>query len=77
AAPKQGAGHRSAYVPSITDILQIGWWATAAAWSILQQLLLSLTFPRLLEAVEMEEDDFTASLSKQSCITEQTQYFFK
>lgn len=39
AAPKQGAGHRSAYVPSITDILQIGWWATAAAWSILQQLL--------------------------------------
>ncbi|XP_076422432.1 voltage-dependent calcium channel subunit alpha-2/delta-1 isoform X4 [Peromyscus maniculatus bairdii] len=77
AAPKQGAGHRSAYVPSIADILQIGWWATAAAWSILQQLLLSLTFPRLLEAVEMEEDDFTASLSKQSCITEQTQYFFE
>uniref|UniRef100_A0A2K6AB74 Calcium voltage-gated channel auxiliary subunit alpha2delta 1 n=1 Tax=Mandrillus leucophaeus TaxID=9568 RepID=A0A2K6AB74_MANLE len=76
AAPKQGAGHRSAYVPSIADILQIGWWATAAAWSILQQFLLSLTFPRLLEAVEMEDDDFTASLSKQSCITEQTQYFF-
>ncbi|XP_055468612.1 voltage-dependent calcium channel subunit alpha-2/delta-1 isoform X1 [Psammomys obesus] len=76
AAPKQGAGHRSAYVPSIADVLQIGWWATAAAWSILQQFLLSLTFPRLLEAVEMEEDDFTASLSKQSCITEQTQYFF-
>uniref|UniRef100_A0A8I4A1W1 Calcium voltage-gated channel auxiliary subunit alpha2delta 1 n=1 Tax=Callithrix jacchus TaxID=9483 RepID=A0A8I4A1W1_CALJA len=76
AAPKQGAGHRSAYVPSIADILQIGWWATAAAWSILQQFLLSLTFPRLLEAVEMEDDDFTTSLSKQSCITEQTQYFF-
>ncbi|KAM5204243.1 voltage-dependent calcium channel subunit alpha-2/delta-1 isoform 9-T9 [Hipposideros larvatus] len=76
AAPKQGAGHRSAYVPSIADILHIGWWATAAAWSILQQLLLSLTFPRLLEAVEMEDEDFTASLSKQSCITEQTQYFF-
>ncbi|KAM6203138.1 voltage-dependent calcium channel subunit alpha-2/delta-1 isoform 6-T6 [Rhynchocyon petersi] len=76
AAPKQGAGHRSAYVPSIADILRIGWWATAAAWSILQQFLLSLTFPRFLEAVEMEEDDFTATLSKQSCITEQTQYFF-
>ncbi|XP_021545475.2 voltage-dependent calcium channel subunit alpha-2/delta-1 isoform X7 [Neomonachus schauinslandi] len=76
AAPKQGAGHRSASVPSIADILHVGWWATAAAWSILQQFLLSLTFPRLLEAVEMEEEDFTASLSKQSCITEQTQYFF-
>ncbi|XP_040826928.1 voltage-dependent calcium channel subunit alpha-2/delta-1 isoform X2 [Ochotona curzoniae] len=76
AAPKQGAGHRSAHVPSISDILQIGWWATAAAWSILQQFLLSLTFPRLLDAVEMEDEDFSASLSKQSCITEQTQYFF-
>uniref|UniRef100_A0A8C0LD23 Calcium voltage-gated channel auxiliary subunit alpha2delta 1 n=1 Tax=Canis lupus dingo TaxID=286419 RepID=A0A8C0LD23_CANLU len=54
ATPKQGAGHRSAYVPSVADILHIGWWATAA----------------------MEEEDFTASLSKQSCITEQTQYFF-
>lgn len=77
AAPKQGAGHRSAYVPSIADILHIGWWATAAAWSILQQFLLSLTFPRLLEAVDIEDEDFTASLSKQSCITEQTQYFFE
>ncbi|XP_054980113.1 voltage-dependent calcium channel subunit alpha-2/delta-1 isoform X1 [Sorex araneus] len=76
AAPKQGAGHRSAYVPSIADILHIGWWATAAAWSILQQFLLSLSFPRLLEAADLEEEDFTASLSKQSCITEQTQYFF-
>ncbi|KAM7121261.1 voltage-dependent calcium channel subunit alpha-2/delta-1 isoform 2-T2 [Molossus nigricans] len=77
AAPKQGAGPRSAYVPSIADILHIGWWATAAAWSILQQFILSLTFPRLLEAVEMEDDDFTSPLSKQSCITEQTQYFFE
>ncbi|XP_059568142.1 voltage-dependent calcium channel subunit alpha-2/delta-1 isoform X3 [Myotis yumanensis] len=76
AAPKQGAGHRSAYVPSIADILHIGWWATAAAWSILQQFILSLTFPRLLEAVDVEDEDFTASISKQSCITEQTQYFF-
>ncbi|XP_028933433.1 voltage-dependent calcium channel subunit alpha-2/delta-1 isoform X4 [Ornithorhynchus anatinus] len=75
-APKQGGGLRSVYVPSIADILHIGWWATTAAWSILQQLILSLTFPRLLEAVEMDDDDFTAALSKQSCITEQTQYFF-
>ncbi|XP_051817590.1 voltage-dependent calcium channel subunit alpha-2/delta-1 isoform X3 [Antechinus flavipes] len=75
-SPKQGAGNRSSYVPSIADILHIGWWATAAAWSILQQLILSLTFPRLLEAVDVDDDDFSAVLSKQSCITEQTQYFF-
>uniref|UniRef100_A0A8D0G9G3 VWFA domain-containing protein n=1 Tax=Sphenodon punctatus TaxID=8508 RepID=A0A8D0G9G3_SPHPU len=65
--PKQGAGLRSAYVPTIADILHLGWWASAA-------LFLSLTFPHYLEA---DEDDFTAALSKQSCITEQTQYFFE
>ncbi|KAI1239477.1 hypothetical protein IHE44_0012602 [Lamprotornis superbus] len=74
--PKQGAGLRSAY-PTITDILQLGWWASAAAWSILQQLFLSLTFPRFLEAADMEDDDFGAALPKTSCITEQTQYFFE
>ncbi|KAF4793945.1 Voltage-dependent calcium channel subunit alpha-2/delta-1 [Turdus rufiventris] len=75
--PKQGAGLRSAYVPTIADILQLGWWASAAAWSILQQLFLSLTFPRFLEAADMEDDDFGAALPKTSCITEQTQYFFE
>uniref|UniRef100_A0A8C2XWV2 VWFA domain-containing protein n=1 Tax=Capra hircus TaxID=9925 RepID=A0A8C2XWV2_CAPHI len=61
AAPKQGAGHRSAYVPSIADILHI------------VQILVLLV---MRKKFEMEDDDFTASLSKQSCITEQTQYFF-
>ena len=35
-------------------------------------IIMVFVFP----TVEMEDDDFTASLSKQSCITEQTQYFF-
>nr|XP_034983188.1 voltage-dependent calcium channel subunit alpha-2/delta-1 isoform X4 [Zootoca vivipara] len=73
---KQGAGLRSVYVPTIADMLHLGWWASAAAWSILQQLFLGLTFPRFLSAVEMEEEDFSAIPSKQSCITVQTQYFF-
>ncbi|XP_054845021.1 voltage-dependent calcium channel subunit alpha-2/delta-1 isoform X1 [Eublepharis macularius] len=75
--PRQGAGLRSAYVPTVADILHLGWWASAAAWSILQQLFLGLTFPRFLGAVEVEEEDFTAIPSKQSCITVQTQYFFE
>uniref|UniRef100_A0A8C0BXR9 Calcium voltage-gated channel auxiliary subunit alpha2delta 1 n=1 Tax=Buteo japonicus TaxID=224669 RepID=A0A8C0BXR9_9AVES len=33
--PKQGAGLRSAYVPTITDILHLGWWASAAACAAL------------------------------------------
>ncbi|XP_078138002.1 voltage-dependent calcium channel subunit alpha-2/delta-1a isoform X3 [Centroberyx gerrardi] len=29
---KAAAGLRSVYVPTIADILNVGWWATAAAW---------------------------------------------
>ncbi|XP_066561315.1 voltage-dependent calcium channel subunit alpha-2/delta-1 isoform X2 [Amia ocellicauda] len=72
---KAAAGLRSVYVPTIADILNIGWWASTAAWSILQQLLVSLTFPHFLEAADTEED-LSAVLSKESCITEQIQYFF-
>ncbi|XP_036373510.1 voltage-dependent calcium channel subunit alpha-2/delta-1-like isoform X2 [Megalops cyprinoides] len=73
---KAAAGPRSVYIPTIADILNIGWWASAAAWSLLQQLFLSLTYPHLMEAADME-DDLTEALSKESCITEQTQYFFE
>ncbi|XP_035390072.1 voltage-dependent calcium channel subunit alpha-2/delta-1a [Electrophorus electricus] len=69
---KAAAGTRSIYVPTIADILNVGWWASAAAWSILQQLFVSLTFPSFLEAVEPDED----ISEKESCIFEQTQYFF-
>lgn len=72
---KADAGMRSVYVPTIVDILNVGWWASAAAWSILQQLFVSITFPRFLDAADTDED-LTDILSKESCITEQTQYFF-
>ncbi|XP_029470947.1 voltage-dependent calcium channel subunit alpha-2/delta-1 isoform X4 [Rhinatrema bivittatum] len=75
--PTQDAGPRSVYVPTIADILNIGWWASAAAWSILQQLFWSITVPHFLEAVDYEDQESSAALSKQSCITEQTQYFFE
>ncbi|XP_053090801.1 voltage-dependent calcium channel subunit alpha-2/delta-1 isoform X3 [Pangasianodon hypophthalmus] len=71
--PKAAAGPRSAYVPTITDMLSLGWWASTAAWSMLQHFLLSLTFPSLLHA----EEDVSDAYSKESCITEQTQYFFE
>ncbi|KAM4747232.1 voltage-dependent calcium channel subunit alpha-2/delta-1 isoform 2-T2 [Rhinophrynus dorsalis] len=75
--PVKTAGPRSVFVPTIADILNLGWWASAAAWSLLQQLFLSITFPQFMEATEFDEDDFSASQPKQSCITEQTQYFFE
>uniref|UniRef100_A0A8C9QRK5 Calcium voltage-gated channel auxiliary subunit alpha2delta 1 n=1 Tax=Scleropages formosus TaxID=113540 RepID=A0A8C9QRK5_SCLFO len=48
---KAAAGLRSVYVPTVADILNIGWWATA--------------------------EELSEVLSKESCITEQTQYFFE
>ncbi|XP_051976757.1 voltage-dependent calcium channel subunit alpha-2/delta-1-like [Xyrauchen texanus] len=73
---KAAAGLRSVYVPTIADILNVGWWASAAAWSILQQLFVSITFPNFLEAADLD-DDLSEMPSKESCITEQTQYFFE
>ncbi|XP_070709554.1 voltage-dependent calcium channel subunit alpha-2/delta-1-like [Pempheris klunzingeri] len=73
---KAAAGLRSVYVPTIADILNIGWWATAAAWSILQQLLVSITFPNFLDAAEMD-DEISDAMLKEVCITEQTQYYFE
>lgn len=74
---KAAAGLRSVYVPTIADILNIGWWATAAAWSILQQLLVSITFPNFLDAAEMDDDAMNDAMLKEVCITEQTQYYFE
>ncbi|XP_053534078.1 voltage-dependent calcium channel subunit alpha-2/delta-1 isoform X5 [Ictalurus punctatus] len=71
--PKAAAGPRSAYVPTVADMLNLGWWASSAAWSMLQHFLLSLTFPSFLHA----EEDVSDAYSKESCITEQTQYFFE
>ncbi|XP_073475664.1 voltage-dependent calcium channel subunit alpha-2/delta-1 isoform X4 [Aquarana catesbeiana] len=75
--PAKTAAPRSVFVPTIADILNLGWWASAAAWSILQQLFWSLTLPHFNEAAEFDDDDFSSIMSKQSCITEQTQYFFE
>ncbi|KAG9273036.1 voltage-dependent calcium channel subunit alpha-2/delta-1 [Astyanax mexicanus] len=73
---KAASGPRSVYVPTIADMLSVGWWASTAAWSMLQHLLLTLTYPSFLEAAYSEEDTSDA-YSKESCITEQTQYFFE
>ncbi|XP_060932278.1 voltage-dependent calcium channel subunit alpha-2/delta-1 [Limanda limanda] len=73
---KAAAGTRSVYVPTIADLLSVGWWASTAAWSILQHLIYGLIFPNFLEAVESADEDISDNMFKESCITEQTQYFF-
>uniref|UniRef100_A0A669AW80 Calcium voltage-gated channel auxiliary subunit alpha2delta 1 n=1 Tax=Oreochromis niloticus TaxID=8128 RepID=A0A669AW80_ORENI len=44
--------------------------------SVLQQLFLGLMFPSLLQAAESTDDEISDAMFKESCITEQTQYFF-
>ncbi|KAL2102161.1 hypothetical protein ACEWY4_001329 [Coilia grayii] len=73
---KSAAGLRSVYVPTIADILQLGWWTSSAAWSIMQQLLVTVTFPSFSEAVDTN-DDLSDDVAMESCINEQSQYFFE
>ncbi|XP_077599392.1 voltage-dependent calcium channel subunit alpha-2/delta-1 [Stigmatopora nigra] len=73
---KAAAGPRSVYVPTIADFLSVSWWASTAAWSILQHLIYGLLFPNLLQAAETPDDEISDAMFKESCITEQTQYFF-
>uniref|UniRef100_A0A8C7P954 Calcium voltage-gated channel auxiliary subunit alpha2delta 1 n=1 Tax=Oncorhynchus mykiss TaxID=8022 RepID=A0A8C7P954_ONCMY len=56
---KAAAGPRSVYVPTIADMLSIGWWASTVSLSLVDS-----------------DDDMSANMFKESCITEQTQYFF-
>uniref|UniRef100_A0A671SUN0 Voltage-dependent calcium channel subunit alpha-2/delta-1-like n=1 Tax=Sinocyclocheilus anshuiensis TaxID=1608454 RepID=A0A671SUN0_9TELE len=66
---KAAAGLRSVYVPTIADILNIGWWASAAACSW------QLNSDCVLFTVDLDED-LSEKPSKESCIKEQKQYFF-
>uniref|UniRef100_A0A3B3D872 Calcium voltage-gated channel auxiliary subunit alpha2delta 1 n=1 Tax=Oryzias melastigma TaxID=30732 RepID=A0A3B3D872_ORYME len=71
---KAAAGPRSVYVPTIADLLSISWWASSAdplTVSSTSLYLMSFLFP-----VESPDEDIPDAMFKESCITEQTQYFF-
>uniref|UniRef100_A0A8C1QMU5 Calcium channel, voltage-dependent, alpha 2/delta subunit 1a n=1 Tax=Cyprinus carpio TaxID=7962 RepID=A0A8C1QMU5_CYPCA len=65
---KAAAGLRSVYVPTIADILNIGWWASAAACVVGHGNCVLFT-------ADLDED-LSEIPSKESCIKEQKQYFF-
>uniref|UniRef100_A0A8C4I265 Calcium voltage-gated channel auxiliary subunit alpha2delta 1 n=1 Tax=Dicentrarchus labrax TaxID=13489 RepID=A0A8C4I265_DICLA len=66
---KAAAGPRSFYVVRYSLIRAVG-------QSILQQLFFGLMFPNFLQAAESADEDIPDAMFKESCITEQTQYFF-
>ncbi|XP_038668123.1 voltage-dependent calcium channel subunit alpha-2/delta-2-like [Scyliorhinus canicula] len=69
-----GAAPRSIFIPTAADLLNLAWWSSAAAWSLLQQLLYALTLQ-----LSFQSDDTFADgneLKETSCVTKQTQYYF-
>uniref|UniRef100_A0AAQ6AL57 VWFA domain-containing protein n=1 Tax=Amphiprion ocellaris TaxID=80972 RepID=A0AAQ6AL57_AMPOC len=68
---KAAAGLRSVYVPTIADILNLGWWATACV--VLDKDLNIFACPSTAEM----DDEVSDAMRQEVCITEQTQYFFE
>ncbi|XP_069792987.1 voltage-dependent calcium channel subunit alpha-2/delta-2-like isoform X2 [Narcine bancroftii] len=69
-----GAATRSIFIPTVSDLLNIAWWTSAAAWTLLQQLLYTLTFQLSFQADDTLANG--AELRETSCVTKQTQYYF-
>ncbi|XP_063797445.1 voltage-dependent calcium channel subunit alpha-2/delta-2 isoform X2 [Pseudophryne corroboree] len=77
-APKtesnKGAAPRGIFVPTIADILNLAWLSSAAAWSLLQHLVLSLTYNSWMQADDIMAEGLESR--EASCIMKQTQYYF-
>ncbi|XP_048403435.1 voltage-dependent calcium channel subunit alpha-2/delta-2a isoform X1 [Stegostoma tigrinum] len=69
-----GAAPRSIFIPTVADFLNLAWWSSAAAWSLLQQLLYTLTLQFSFQTDDTFADGI--ELKETSCVTKQTQYYF-
>ncbi|KAA0711757.1 Voltage-dependent calcium channel subunit alpha-2/delta-2 [Triplophysa tibetana] len=74
ASSHTGAAHRHFYVPSIADVLNLAWWTSAAAWSILQQFLYGFMYSSWFASDKFAESSETKGSS--SCVTVYSQFFF-
>lgn len=61
-------------MPTIADVLNVAWWTSAAAWSLLQQMLYGFTYQSwfMTDEVDAEGMDHRET----SCVTVQTQFYF-
>ncbi|XP_072276480.1 voltage-dependent calcium channel subunit alpha-2/delta-2 isoform X4 [Pyxicephalus adspersus] len=77
-APKtesnKGAAPRGIFVPTIADILNLAWLSSAAAWSVFQSLIYSLTYSTWMQADDIMAEGVEPR--EASCIMKQTQYYF-
>uniref|UniRef100_A0A8C1TFW3 Calcium channel, voltage-dependent, alpha 2/delta subunit 2a n=1 Tax=Cyprinus carpio TaxID=7962 RepID=A0A8C1TFW3_CYPCA len=69
-----GAAPRGVFVPTIADVLNVAWWTSAAAWSLLQQMLYGFAYQSWFMTDEVDAEGMESRES--SCVTVQTQFYF-
>ncbi|KAG9333851.1 hypothetical protein JZ751_010001 [Albula glossodonta] len=69
-----GKAPRSVFVPSLADLLSLAWWTSAAAWSLMQQLLYGLAYHTWFTTGDVEAEGMDSR--EASCVTVQTQFYF-
>uniref|UniRef100_I3K058 Calcium channel, voltage-dependent, alpha 2/delta subunit 1a n=1 Tax=Oreochromis niloticus TaxID=8128 RepID=I3K058_ORENI len=73
---KTSAGMRSVYVPTIADVLNLGWWATAAV-KIYQSCCFNCVLTKNIPECASTATDDAPDVEKEVCIKEEYQYYFE
>ncbi|XP_034170117.2 voltage-dependent calcium channel subunit alpha-2/delta-2b isoform X1 [Pangasianodon hypophthalmus] len=76
ASSRTGAAPRHFIVPSIADLLNLAWWTSAVAWSVLQQLFYGLAYNTWFNTGDFAFAEGTETRGSSSCVTIQSQFFF-
>ncbi|XP_056605890.1 voltage-dependent calcium channel subunit alpha-2/delta-2a isoform X4 [Triplophysa dalaica] len=71
-----GAARRGVFVPTIADVLNVAWWTSAAAWSLLQQMLYGFAYHSWFMTDEVDAEGMMDQSKQTSCVTVQTQFYF-
>ncbi|XP_057193476.1 voltage-dependent calcium channel subunit alpha-2/delta-2a isoform X1 [Triplophysa rosa] len=71
-----GAARRGVFVPTVADVLNVAWWTSAAAWSLLQQMLYGFAYHSWFMTDEVEAEGMMDMSKQTSCVTVQTQFYF-
>uniref|UniRef100_A0A3B5AWM9 Voltage-dependent calcium channel subunit alpha-2/delta-2-like n=1 Tax=Stegastes partitus TaxID=144197 RepID=A0A3B5AWM9_9TELE len=69
-----GAAPRGIFVPSVADMLNVAWWTSTVAWSVMQQLLYGLASNSWLYQGDVLVEGFETKES--SCVNIQSQFYF-
>ncbi|XP_028303549.1 voltage-dependent calcium channel subunit alpha-2/delta-2a isoform X3 [Gouania willdenowi] len=68
-----GAARRGVFVPTIVDFANLAWWTSAAAWSLLQQVIYGLAYHSWFVSDEVDAEGYDSK--ERSCVMIQTQYY--